>query len=187
MDKLFNFADRNVSARDLDIARHYLGSLDRPADLVIAPVLEAGPYIYRWHLIRDSKVAGVYFHIQVSDDPERPLHDHPWDNMSVILGGDGYREVLMRHPETDSGLSTLDRRPGDVIFRRATEAHRLFMPTFEELGNRKPLGYTMSQFSMGPKVRDWGFWYPDGWRSYEDVTRLRDGVSYHVKTNGAPV
>lgn len=180
MDKHFDFWGRGVSDHDKEIAMSYIGSLHRPADLVIAPVLDAGPYIYRWYLVRDAKLAGVYFHIQVADDPERPLHDHPWDNMSVILAG-GYTEVL----DTEVGcadpmtMGTFIRKPGDVIFRRAEWAHRLFMP--------KGVTYTMSQFSMGPKVREWGFWYPEGWRSYEEVTRLRDGISYHVGADDQPV
>lgn len=178
LDKHFDFWGRGVTEEDKEIAMRYLGSLHRPADLVIAPKIGDGPYIYRWYIVsHDSRYGGVYFHIQVSDDPERPLHDHPWDNMSVILGGDGYREVITGFPMfKDHSEHTYTRRPGDVIFRRATEAHRLFMP--RNLGGAK--GYTMSQFSMGPKVREWGFWFPDGWRPFTDVTHLKDGVSYHV-------
>lgn len=179
MDTHFDFWGRGVSDHDKEIAQYYIGSLYRPADLVIAPVLDAGPYIYRWHLVRNKALAGVYFHIQVADDPERPPHDHPWDNMSVILAG-GYRELIDEQPDRGgAALQEFLRKPGDVIFRKAATAHRLFIP--------KGVGYTMSQFSMGPKVRDWGFWYLDGWRSYEQVTRLRDGVSYHVGADDQPV
>jgi hypothetical protein len=42
---------------------------------VIAP--DGQPYLYRWHVIERNPEANTYFHIQVDDDPERPLHDHP--------------------------------------------------------------------------------------------------------------
>ncbi len=57
-----------------------------------------------------------------------------------------------------------------MIFRRAEERHRLLMLP----GPR----YTMTQFTTGPKIRNWGFWYPDGWRNASEVTeRLPDGRS----------
>lgn len=180
IDQRFDFWGRGVTDADKETAMRYIGSLHRPADLVIAPKLDAGPYLYRWHLVR-GQGASVYFHIQVNDDPERPLHDHPWDNMSVILGGDGYREVIDHSPwRRYSSPHAHTRLPGDVIFRRAAEAHRLFMPKCVGKKPFVPLGYTMSQFSTGPRVREWGFWFEGGWRSYHDVTRQCDGVSYHV-------
>jgi hypothetical protein len=67
-----------------------IGNPLRYPDLVIAP--DGKPYLYRWHVFPQNAAAGVYFHIQVQSDPERPLHDHPWDNTSVILSG-GYDEL----------------------------------------------------------------------------------------------
>ena len=151
------------------LARQILSPNDdwapRQPDLVIAP--DGEPYLYRWHVIPRNEHANVYFHIQVTDDPERPLHDHPWDNTSVILAG-GYDEMCMNlHLGEDY---TVRRREGDVVHRLAEEPHRLLLAS--------PLGYTMTLFSTGPKRREWGFWFPDGWRNQRDVIEnLPDGRS----------
>ena len=138
-------------------------------DLVIGPD-GSNPYLYRWYLIPRNEKANVYFHIQVARDPERPLHDHPWDNTSVILSG-GYDEVYNVFPEDRLGTfqRTREVRSGETIHRRATEAHRLILPP--------DIPYTMTIFSTGPKVRDWGFWFPDGWRNADDVLATENGMS----------
>lgn len=162
---LDKFDFKKVTKADREIAHQYIGSLLTPPDLIIAP--DGKPYIYRWHIVRDSELASIYFHIQVADDPERPLHDHPWDNMSVILSG-GYTELLKCNPRTDP-IQRIERNKGDVVFRKASWAHRLLL--------KSETGYTMSQFVTGPKVREWGFWYPSGWRSFKDVTHIDHGKS----------
>lgn len=172
----FDFAGR-VAEHDRDIAHQMIGSLYRPPDLIIAPAGH-GEYLFRWYVIPRNTDANVYFHIQTESDPERPLHDHPWDNTSVILAG-GYDEILDTEPAISSHVpdplySSLhrylyERRPGDVIHRKATWAHRLIRP--------KDIPYTMSLFTTGPKVRKWGFWTPDGWMPYNEVTTESDGKS----------
>lgn len=162
-----------LTAEDERIAMRYLHERREP-DLVIAP--DGKPYLYRWHLQSGDKGPGMYFHIQVDSDPERPLHTHPWDNMSVILAGAGYQEILQRLPPNGDTL-VFARKPGDVIFRKAKEAHRLIMP--------KDGLYTVTQFAFGPKINEWGFWYESGFRHHKDVTVLKDGVSVHVKDSDA--
>jgi hypothetical protein len=158
-----------LTKEDFDLAEEILGPrAGTNPDLVIAP--DGVPYLYRWHHIRAAE-ANTYFHIQVASDPERPLHDHPWDNMSVILAG-GYDEIFQLDPP-HGAEHWRPLRVGSVIFRRAREAHRLILP--------KEFPYTMTLFSTGPKVREWGFWYPEGWRPFTDVTRVKDGMSIHVK------
>lgn len=140
-------------------------------DLCIAP--DGKPYLWRWHVIPRNQYANVYFHIQVADDPERPLHDHPWDNCSVILSG-GYTEILCvgGNPEIFPDKHHA-REKGHVIYRRAEESHRLLM----KHGAR----YTMTLFTTGPKIRDWGFWYPKGWKAADLVTTTLGNKSIHVK------
>ncbi len=137
-------------------------------DLVIAP--DGEPYLYRWHVIPHAlkKLAGVFLHIQVASDPERPLHDHPWDNTSVILGG-GYDEQWSGEPWfyprwMDLEYHVRRLRRGDTVFRKATEAHRLILPP--------EFPYTMTLFTCGPVVREWGFWFKEGWRNADDVLRM---------------
>ena len=149
------------------LAEDILDGLRQP-DLMIAP--DGDPYLYRWHVIPRNQRANVYFHIQVADDPERPLHDHPWDNTSVILAG-GYDE-LVAHPIFPEQVTPKVRkvREGDVVHRKAEEAHRLLLAS--------DLGYTMTLFSTGPKRRRWGFWFPDGWHDQAEVIEnLPDGRS----------
>ena len=144
----------------------------RKPDLVIAP--DGSPYLLRWHLVK-SRVANVYLHLQVASDPERPLHDHPWDNQSVILAG-GYLEVLCQDNGSAGGpaipIISSFRKAGDVISRKAAEPHRLV------LANKAGLPqYALTLFTSGPKIREWGFWYPEGWVPNYDVVRTENGVS----------
>lgn len=166
-----------LTEKDFALAADILGASKRgrfaplpDPDLVIAP--DGVPYLYRWHLARTNP-GSCYFHIQVADDPERPLHDHPADNCSVILSG-GYDELLDMAPQDMAGPpTTYKRRSGDMIFRKAEWAHRLLLPP----GFR----YTMTLFMFGPKRREWGFWTKTGWVPYTAVTETHDGVSVHKK------
>ena len=148
----FDFAGR-IAGKDQEIAYTILGSLYRPPDLIIAPDGH-GEYLFRWYVIPRNKDANIYFHIQTESDPERPLHDHPWDNTSVILAG-GYNELIAFDPARHKEPLEYERRAGDVIHRPATWAHRLIRPA--------DVPYSMSLFTTGPNIRDWGFWTPDGW------------------------
>lgn len=138
-----------LEPEDFHVASQIVGGMQRLAnpDLVIAP--DGNDYLYRWYLIpRRAAGANAYLHIQVASDPERPLHDHPWDNQSVILAG-GYDEILHETPPWGP-KKTLSRVKGDVVQRKATEAHRLILPA--------GVPYTMTLFTTGPVIREWGFW-----------------------------
>lgn len=166
---------------DHKLALSLVGDRILEPDLVIAPDGQA--YLYRWHILRDKKAASVYFHIQVKSDPERPLHDHPWDNTSVILSG-GYNELYEPAPDLIPPYDPAEKpyveclyrapRKGSVVFRPAKTAHRLILPT--------SIPYTMSLFTTGPVIREWGFWYPDGFRPHWRHVQDRDGVSVHVSS-----
>lgn len=171
-----DFDPTRLSPEDRELASsilHGKGNFSAP-DLVIAP--NRKPYLYRWHIVHKQTKANVYLHIQVASDPERPLHDHPWDNTSVILSG-GYDEMWSpqpwldeHHPSREPYVRQLRAR--DMIHRRASEAHRLILPSH--------LGYTMSLFSTGPRIREWGFWFPDRWRPFTEVTKTEDNMSVHI-------
>lgn len=151
---------------------NFVGDMREP-DLVIAPY--GLPYLYRWHITPRGGPANIYFHIQVADDPERPLHNHPWDNVSVILAG-GYKETMCMSdgPPDDASTFVFIRRAGDVVHRRAGWSHRLELL----YGNQ----YAMTLFTTGPKIREWGFWYPDGFRHWQQVVEQRGDLS--VQTDG---
>lgn len=170
------FDPRILSREDFDLARVITGGSYerlRNPDLIIGE--DGVAYLNRWHLIPRNDLGNVYFHIQTSSDPQRPEHDHPWDNTSVILSG-GYDELwrpmpwLQPHYEEAASMGCVrELRKGDVVHRSASEAHRLILPP--------QFKYTMTLFTTGPKARDWGFWFPNGWRSHTDVLRLVNGMS----------
>lgn len=138
-----------LSADDLNFVSDALGGVLREPDLTIALDGNSPAYLYRWHVIPRNEKANTYLHIQVANDPERPLHDHPWDNMSVIISG-GYDELLQALPWPGGYVETKKRRPGHVVFRQAAQPHRLLLAP--------GVPYTISLFSTGPKVKEWGFW-----------------------------
>jgi hypothetical protein len=160
--------DHRLSERDRILARSIVDNEFRTTDLILAP--DGEPYLYRWHVIPRNDTGNVYFHIQVRSDPERPLHDHPWDNTSVILAG-GYDEEYCSPDLFYRAPRVRQLRTGDMVFRRAEEAHRLILPP--------EIPYTMTLFTTGPKRRIWGFHYPDGWVPNTAVCVEEGNVSYH--------
>lgn len=171
MNPAFDFTGR-CTAADAALAQSIIGSINRPPDLVIAPDGH-GEYLFRWEVIPRNNQANVYFHVQTQSDPERPLHDHPWDNTSVILSG-GYDEIINKTPEYGRCFSERDthvhkRIAGDVVHRPATWAHRLILPP--------EIPYTMTLFTTGPKVRKWGFWDKGIFTPFTEVTSEVDGKS----------
>lgn len=175
MATLKNYLGR-ISARDsatmLSLAGVWEGAdvcatrVLRAPDLTITAVdKETGedrPYLFRWHLSKRSTQANDYLHLQVDSDPERPLHDHPWDNMTVILSANGYDELVQCEPPYGP-VDTVRRRHGEVVFRKAQLAHRLILPP--------SVPYVLTRFFTGPKVQPWGFWIGDQWWDYQACTR----------------
>jgi len=129
---------------------------DRDPDFVIGD--EPTPYLLRWWLLPRNRVFNVYFHEFLRSDDDRALHDHPWINVSLVLSG-GYDEV------TPNG--TFRRRVGDVVFRLPRSRHRI------ALINEMPCE---TLFLTGPRVREWGFWCPQGWVPWQQfVEPTADG------------
>ena len=114
-------------------------------------------YLQRWFVIPRNEWQNTYLHRGLRDDDDRALHDHPWDNVSLLLTG-SYREI------TPDG--TFIREPGALIYRKATDSHRL------ELVDGKPW---VSLFFTGPRVREWGFHCPNGWVHWRDFTAGPNG------------
>lgn len=126
----------------------------RPADFIIGTA--ADPYMERWYLIPRNHLLNVYLHHIMRSDDDRALHDHPWPSASLCLNG-----ALIE-------VRTRDRRRliavGTVVFRSPWCAHRL-----ETLGDRR----CWTLFITGPRVREWGFWCPNGWKHWKDFTKPR--------------
>lgn len=103
-------------------------------------------------------------HIIKSSDMDRHLHDHPWWNASIILEGSYVEEVpgwFGQDPLMDSipGMNKfLLREPGDVVFRKATDRHRLTLITSR----------VVSLFIMAPAERMWGFHTEEGFIPFRE-------------------
>jgi hypothetical protein len=127
----------------------------KPDFIVGAP---DNPYLARWWLIPRNRWCNVYLHHFLRSDDPRALHDHPWWNISLVLRG-GYLEYMNKGARR---YIPRYRGPGAIVFRRATTAHRI------ELFAGRP---AWSLFITGPRVRDWGFHCPQGWRHWAAFTK----------------
>ena len=123
----------------------------RHPDVVIGD--PADPYMERWHVVPRNLWSNVYLHRILKSDDDRALHDHPWDNASLLIQG----EYLEHTPG-----GALRRVAGDHVRRLAATTHRL------ELIGGDPV---ISLFTTGPKIREWGFWCPEGWTYWEQFER----------------
>ena len=115
-------------------------------------------YLRRWWVIPKNKWFNIYLHNFFRSDDDRALHDHPWWNVSILLRGE-YKE----HTRQRIYL----RRAPVVVFRSAVCAHRIELTTNG--------GSVWTLFITGPKIRDWGFLCPNGWRHWSKFVSLRAG------------
>ena len=124
-------------------------------------------YLRRWWVIPHNRWFNVYLHNFLRSDDDRALHDHPWVNISLILAG-AYFEHL---PDGTVKLRQAWRpwAPWRLVFRGARAAHRV-----ELIQGGDPV-WTL--FITGPKVREWGFLCPAGWRHSKDFVADREGGS----------
>lgn len=127
---------------------------------------EDSPYLRRWWLIPRNRFFNIYLHEIVRSDDDRALHDHPWWNVSFIL--DGTLKEIIPFQEgfyrtTEIGQCPVVSRyleTGNLAFRKACASHRL------EVGREK----VRTLFITGPRVREWGFHCPQGWRHWKIFT-----------------
>ncbi len=141
----------NLPYADGDTMRSWAAAvMVREPDFVIGD--PAAPYLRRWWIIPRNAGCNVYLHEILRSDDDRALHDHPWPNTSMLLDG-----RYVEHTAEDSVM----REAGWIGSRAAEHAHRLeILP-----GER-----AVSLFITGPKVREWGFLCPQGWRHWRDFT-----------------
>jgi hypothetical protein len=161
----------------------------RTPDLLIGG--DADPYLIRWFVTPWSRydrgtapanlwqairrrMPNIYVHRFIRSDADFALHDHPWASMTIVLRGAYVEQTIAAGGVHQRAL----RRPGDVAFRKAKAAHRvellrdaaaqdlLWRYPKEQYGD-EPV-YTL--FITGPKVRNWGFHCPRGWRPWEEFS-----------------
>lgn len=155
-----------------ELVRRYLVKRYVLPAILGVPDVDIGPgYMDRWWLryphVKDKedrdrlglRIAAYLHRIKKSDD-NRALHDHPWWNISILLVGN-YIEHVPVDPSNPAGPSkSIVRAQGSVVIRSGKMAHRL------EVG-ASPV---WSLFIIGPRVREWGFHCPNGWKSWKEFT-----------------
>lgn len=134
--------------------QHWLDIAEsRAPDFIIQR--DGSPYLRRWYLVPRTPGCNMYLHHILRDDMDRALHDHPWDNTTIVLKG-SYYEI--------TPITTYLRVAGDVVHRKAEDLHRLVLP---------PGGEAWTLFATAPARREWGFDCPNGWvpwREFVDPT-----------------
>ena len=115
-------------------------------------------YLRRWWVAPRNAFANVYLHEFRRSDDERALHDHPWANGSYIIEG-----RYIEHTPDGQFL----RVAGDFVSRPAEALHRI------ELIGGQP---AVSLFTTGPKIREWGFACPQGWRHWTEFCAEGDNT-----------
>lgn len=124
------------------------------------------PYMHRWFMWPRNAFFNFYWHLFLQDDEDRALHDHPWPSVSIVVRG-GYYEIT-RGPD-----GTYQRRwfgPGSIVFRAATYTHRVELARDSD-GNVITCD---TMFFTGPRIREWGFHCPKGWRHWKEFCGIND-------------
>ncbi len=159
----------------------------RPPDFIVGH--PSAPYMLRWWLIPRNRFFNIYLHKFLRSDEDRALHDHPWASLGMILKGE-YIEHMPRYPhwwKVHGHRQTITkvRRAWRPVFRRSTDIHRIelmkewkpFIPRWGwSMAEEKPV-WTL--FITGPKLREWGFWCPFGFRHHKDFVSTTE-VGNHV-------
>lgn len=99
---------------------------------------EGDIYLRRWWLEKNPSEGSLYIHHMLRSDQDEEFHDHPAENLSIILKGQ-----MIEH--TPGGKHVWNA--GDMVVRKAEDRHRVEI--------ERPL---ITLWAMGPKIRDWGFW-----------------------------
>jgi len=142
------------------IARYIDRRMTAPPDVVIGG--HENPYLLRWWIIPRNPFFNIYGHEFRRSDDDRALHTHPWlFNISIVWRGSYWEH-------TPQGVSL--RRRGSVVFRWGASPHRVEL--FKFFGGPEHPCRTL--FITGPRVREWGFLCPQGFRHWKDFTAPHD-------------
>lgn len=151
-------------------------ALGRCPDFVIGD--QNNPYLLRWWIIPRNPFFNIYLHKFCKSDDDRALHDHPWIfNISILIKGEYREHVLDRKGRVKSKI----RKRFRPVFRWGRAPHRVeLLKDFsdcwypDELLN-PPERPVWTIFITGAKVRQWGFYCPQGWRHWREFVSIRDG------------
>ncbi|MGE0154786.1 MAG: hypothetical protein AB7R90_19370 [Reyranellaceae bacterium] len=115
--------------------------------------------IPRWLPLIGARWGGgaVYLHHYLRSDPDRGVHDHPWDHaLAVQLCGGYVEERLDGVSHLGRRLRYVSRRPGRGYALRGSDFHRVLVP--------EGAATSWSLFAHGPYRKGWGF-LSDAWRA----------------------
>lgn len=151
----------------------------RPPDYVIGG--DGNPYLKRWWVIPRNPVFNVYLHHFLRSDDDRALHDHPWANLSILLKGRYIEHMPVRL--VDGSYDYLTSRQavrweGDMVARGPKAAHRIELfrgIVTDRHGPHMAEVPVWTLFITGPRIRQWGFWCPQGWRHWREFTAGENG------------
>lgn len=123
------------------------------------PHPDGGPYLRRFYLTpKWFPFFNVFVHQLFTPDPDRDLHDHPWDFWTFPLSG--YSEVTPRNRHWQKSV-----RCQCWHYRSAEYVHLImhldFKPTWTIMVTRKAR-------------REWGFWVEGEWMHWRDYLDLPD-------------
>jgi hypothetical protein len=126
----------------------------RPPDYIVGDISD--PYLKRWWIVPRNKYLNIYLHHFLRSDDDRALHDHMYDNVSILLHG-AYNE------QKTNGKRYI--KAPNIIFRKAATLHRI-----ELIDNCS----TWTLFITGPRYREWGFSCPQGWRPWQKFVDMNN-------------
>tara|TARA_R110000796_G_scaffold45616_41_gene110457 strand:- start:13777 stop:14169 length:393 start_codon:yes stop_codon:yes gene_type:complete len=110
----------------------------------------------RWFWIPRNRFFNVYVHRVLRDDDDRALHDHPWASLSLMVE----TGLIEQYQATTGERHIRVIAPMQWVYRDASFAHRLMVSDASTPA--------LTVFMTGPRVRQWGFLCPQGWRHWKD-------------------
>lgn len=137
---------------------------NREPDLIIGG---DAAYLRRFWLLPRNRFFNVYVHEFLRSDHDFAHHDRPYlFNASWIIDGT-YIERMMRA----GGVEVEDVRvAGQLKLRWGASPHRIEL--FGNSDGTRKACWTV--FVTGPRVREWGFHCPHGWRHWREFTDPKD-------------
>ncbi len=169
--------------KDWAYARAQKIMASRKADFMVGT--EEDPYLRRWRTTPSwlSGIGAVYLHEFCRDDDDVP-HDHPYlFCVSWVLQIGYYENQFHGDAMAFLGREGVDYRdhmaeprwlaPGAVLARWGWTPHRVTLKRFKIYNGLTKqesefVGHPISLFFCGPRVREWGFWCPAGWRPWRE-------------------
>jgi hypothetical protein len=137
--------------------------------LTTTPDLVIGDdYMRRWRLLPRNPICNIYLHHFLHSDDDRALHDHPWPSLSMVIEGQTgeiYGDIVPLRYDRYTGDKFRLLRAGDIVYRPASWKHRIVIGHDET---------AVTLFVVGPRIRQWGFWCPQGWRHWRDYCEPND-------------